>query len=153
MTSNFHMRTLIFSALCLSTVLCLHLMADAPKAATVGESAPNFTLTGADGKSHSLADYKGKFIVLEWTNPECPFVKRFYGTKSMQALQKEETGKGVVWLRINSSAEGHEGYQTAADVASYVKDNGVASTETLLDPTGQVGQSLWRAHHAPHVCD
>jgi hypothetical protein len=109
--------------------------------ATLGQPAPDFTLTGADGKSHSLADYHGKFIVLEWTNPSCPFVHKFYDSGTMQKLQKEETAKGVVWLRINSGAPGHEGSQTPGEAAAYEKGEKVASTETLLDPTGKVGHT------------
>jgi AhpC/TSA family len=150
MTSKFYMRTFLFSALCLAAFFGVALLADAPKSASVGHTAPNFTLTGGDGKQHSLADYKGKFIVLEWTNPQCPFVKRFYGTKAMQTLQKKETGNGVVWLRINSSADGKEGFQTASDVSSYEKDEGVASTVTLLDPTGKVGH-MYGARTTPHM--
>ena len=150
MTSKPYMRTLLFSVLCLAAFVGVSVLADSPKSARVSQPAPNFTLTGADGKTHSLADYKGKFVVLEWTNPECPFVKRFYGTDAMQSLQKTETGKGVVWLRINSSAEGHEGYQSASDLASYGKDNHVAATESLLDPTGHVGH-LYGARTTPHM--
>ncbi len=110
--------------------------------ATLGQPTPDFTLQGADGKSHSLSDYKGKFIVLEWTNPDCPFVHKFYDSSAMQKLQKDETAKGVVWLRINSSAPGHEGSQTPEEAAAYEKKENVASTETLLDPTGKVGHEF-----------
>jgi hypothetical protein len=143
------MRTFLFSALCLGTALSLSVLAGEPKA-TVGEKAPNFTLTGGDGKTHSLADYKGKFVVLEWTNPQCPFVHKFYDSGTMQGLQKTETGKGVVWLRINSSAEGKEGYQSVADITAYEKANNVNSTLTLLDPTGKVGH-LYGARTTPHM--
>jgi len=110
--------------------------------ATLGQPVPNFTLSGADGKTHSLADYKGKFVVLEWTNPQCPFVHKFYDSGTMQNLQKEETAKGVIWLRVNSGAPGHEGSQTAEEAAAYEKSKNVASTETLLDPTGEVGHEF-----------
>ena len=150
MTSNPYMRTLLFSVLCLAAFVGVSVLADSPKSAHVGQAAPNFTLTGADGKTHSLAEYKGKFVVLEWTNPDCPFVKRFYRTDAMQSLQKAETAKGVTWLRINSSAEGHEGYQSASDLASYEKDNHVAATESLIDPTGHVGH-LYGARTTPHM--
>ena len=110
--------------------------------ATLGQPVPDFTLQGADGKSHSLSDYKGKFVVLEWTNPQCPFVHKFYDSGTMQKLQKEETAKGVVWLRVNSGAPGNEGAQTPAEAAAYEKSHGTASTETLLDPTGQVGHEF-----------
>jgi peroxiredoxin len=110
--------------------------------ATLGQAVPDFTLQGADGKSHSLSDYKGKFIVLEWTNPQCPFVHKFYDSGTMQKLQKEETAKGVVWLRVNSGAPGHDGAQTADEATAYEKAHHVASTETLLDPTGAVGHEF-----------
>src|SRR5271154_7094004 len=141
MTSNTYMRTIIFAALCLSALVGITVSAQntSPMSATVGQSAPNFTLQGGDGKSHALTDYKGKFVVLEWTNPNCPFVHKFYDGGAMQKFQKDETAKGVVWLRINSSAQGGEDYQTASDIASYEKENHVASTETLMDPSGKVG--------------
>src|SRR5881628_4072704 len=81
--------------------------ADAPP---VGSAAPDFSLTDASGKTHSLSQYKGKYVVLEWFNPECPFVKKHYGSGNMQKLQQQYTSKGVVWLTIDSSAEGLEGY-------------------------------------------
>ena len=118
--------------------------------ATVGQAAPNFTLSGADDKSHALSDYKGKYVVLEWTNPDCPFVHKFYDSGTMQALQKRWTGKGVVWLRVNSSATGHEGFQDAAALTAYEKSEHVAATESLLDPDGQVGHS-YGARTTPHM--
>src|SRR5580698_7439599 len=112
------MRNIVFAALCCGALLGLTVSAQntAPSLATVGQTAPNFTLQGSDGKDHSLADFAGKYVVLEWTNPQCPFVHKFYDSGTMQKLQTEETGKGVVWLRINSSAAGHEGYQSPADL-------------------------------------
>ena len=110
--------------------------------ATLGQPVPDFSLQGADGKTHALSEYKGKFVVLEWTNPKCPFVKKFYNSGDMQKLQKEETAKGVAWLRVNSSAPGHEGAQTPAEAAAYEKAHDVAATETLLDPTGKVGHEF-----------
>ncbi len=90
------MRTFIFAALCLGAALGVAVTSPDATAgmATVGQAAPNFTLTGADGKTHSLSDYAGKFVVLEWTNPNCPFVHKFYDSGTMQKLQKDETGKG-----------------------------------------------------------
>lgn len=120
------------------------------QSATVGQPAPNFTLQGGDGKSHALADYQGKFVVLEWTNPNCPFVHKFYDSGTMQKLQAKETAKGVIWLRINSGAPGLDGYQTVADLAPYEKAQHVASTLTLLDPTGKVGH-LYGARNTPEM--
>jgi peroxiredoxin len=146
------MRNIIFVALCLGALLSITVSAQntSPGAATIGQPAPDFTLQGADGKPHALADFKGKFVVLEWTNPKCPFVHKFYDSDTMQTLQKTETAKGVAWLRINSSAEGHEGYQTPADLASYIEDHHVAATASLLDPTGQVGH-MYGARTTPHM--
>lgn len=129
------------SALFLALVAALTLHA-AAASATVGQPVPDFSLQGADGKAHSLSDYKGKFVVLEWTNPRCPFVHKFYDSGAMQKLQAEETAKGVVWLRINSGAPGHDGAQTPAEAAAYEKAQHVHSTETLLDPTGKVGHEF-----------
>jgi peroxiredoxin len=146
------MQKIIFAALCLGAALGIAVTAQNASAApaTVGQPAPDFTLQGGDGKPHSLADYAGKYVVLEWTNPNCPFVHKFYDSGTMQNLQKTETAKGVVWLRINSSAPGHDGYQTPADVTSYVKQNNVNATATLLDPDGKVGH-LYGARTTPHM--
>src|SRR4029077_487632 len=84
--------------------------ADSP---AVGTTAPDFSLTDSKGKTQSVSQYKGKYVVLAWLHPECPFVKKHYGSGNMQKLQEEFTGKGVVWLSIDSSAPGLEGYLTA----------------------------------------
>ena len=147
------MQKIIFTALCLGALLSFTVLSaqnSAPGKATVGQTAIDFTLQGGDGKQHSLADYAGKFVVLEWTNPNCPFVHKFYDSGAMQKLQTTETAKGVVWLRINSGAPGHDGAQTPADVIAYEKANHVASTETLLDPTGKVGHT-YGARTTPHM--
>ena len=146
------MQKIIFAALCLGAAFGIFVTAQNASAAsaTIGQTAPNFTLRGADGKKHSLADFKGKYVVLEWTNPQCPFVHKFYDSGTMQALQTKETAKGVAWLRINSSAAGHEGSQTVSDLAAYVKDQHVEATESLLDPDGKVGHT-YGARTTPHM--
>jgi len=146
------MRTIIFAAICLGAALGVTVLAESPASnpAAIGQPAPDFTLQGSDGKSHSLSEYQGKYVVLEWTNPNCPFVHKFYDSGTMQDLQTKETAKGVVWLRINSSAEGHDGYQSASDMSSYVKDNHVAATASLLDPDGTVGH-VYGARTTPHM--
>jgi hypothetical protein len=120
------------------------------ESALLGQPVPQFALQGADGKEHALSEYKGKTIVLEWTNPECPFVHKFYDSGEMQKLQKSAADKGVVWLRINSNAPGHEGAQTAEEAAAYEKSESVASKETLLDPSGKVGH-LFGATNTPQM--
>jgi len=132
----------IFFSAFAASLLLLTPSARAAGTATLGDKVPNFTLQGADGKTHSLAEYKGKFVVLEWTNPQCPFVHKFYDSGTMQNLQKDETAKGVVWLRINSGSPGHDGAQTADEAASYEASNHVHSTATLLDPAGKVGHEF-----------
>ncbi len=106
----------------------------------IGKPAPDFTLKDASGKEVKLSDYKGKFVVLEWVNFGCPFVKKHYGSGSMQALQKELTGKGAIWLSICSSAEGNQGYFPKDEVAAAVKANGSHATDYLLDTSGEVGK-------------
>jgi peroxiredoxin len=121
-----------------------------PAAAKIGEPAPDFTLPGADGKSHSLSAYKGKYVVLEWTNHECPFVKKHYGSGNMQSQQKELTGKGAVWLSIVSSAQGKQGYVDAAQATELTKSRGAAPTAVLLDASGDVGRK-YGAKTTPHM--
>src|SRR5881398_3772711 len=106
----------------------------------VGSAAPDFSLTDAKGKTHSLAQYKGKYVVLEWFNPECPFVKKHYGSGNMQKLQQEYTSKGVVWLTIDSSAEGLEGYLTAEQAEKIRSSWNTHQSALLLDADGKIGQ-------------
>jgi peroxiredoxin len=107
----------------------------------VGQAAPDFTLPDTKGQSHELSQYKGKYVVLEWYQPDCPFVKKHYGSGNMQALQKEFTAKGVVWLSIDSSAPGEEGNYPAAKLNEIASSQGAARTALLLDPDGKVGHA------------
>jgi peroxiredoxin len=107
----------------------------------VGSAAPDFSLTDASGKSHSLSEYKGKYVVLEWFNPECPFVKKHYGGGNMQKLQEEYTGKGVVWLSIDSSAPGLEGSLTPDQAQKKMSEWKTKQTALLLDPEGKAGRA------------
>src|SRR5438046_6150078 len=103
----------VFTSLIATTVFAF----DPP---SVGSAAPDFSRTDASGKTHSLSQYKGKTVVLEWFNPECPFVKKHYGSGNMQKLQEEYTGKGIVWLTIDSNAPGTEGNLTAEQAENIV---------------------------------
>lgn len=107
----------------------------------IGKPAPEFTLTDAKGTSHSLSDYKGKFVVLEWVNFGCPFVKKFYDAGAMQDLQAKHTGDDVVWLSICSSAEGKQGYLTPEELQAKLESIGYKGTGYLIDAEGTVGQS------------
>ena len=115
-----------------------------------GADAPNFTLTDTKGVSHSLSDFKGKYVVLEWTNHNCPFVKKFYSQGHMQALQKEMAVASVVWLQMVSSTEGKQGYLSPEEGEALRQSQKVASTAMLLDTTGEVGK-LFGAKTTPHM--
>ncbi len=131
------------------TILCAAALSAAP-APKVGAPAPNFSLPGADGKTHSLGDFKGKYVVLEWFNPGCPFVQKHYTSDNMQKLQKEYTGKDVVWLTIDSSAEGKQGYLTPEEAKKQLADWKMSPTALLLDPEGKVGLE-YNATNTPHM--
>jgi peroxiredoxin len=119
-------------------------------APTVGAPAPAFTATDTHGKKISLADQKGKFVVLEWHNQGCPYVVKHYQSGNMQRLQKELTDKGVVWLTVISSAPGKQGHVSPAEADAYVKEQGAAPTAVLLDDDGSVGH-LYGAKTTPHM--
>lgn len=106
-----------------------------------GQSAPGFTLKSADGKTHSLSDFKGDYVVLEWINYGCPFVKKHYDAGNMQKLQKQYTDKGVVWLAICSSAPGKQGYMEPSEIVAKNADIGAAPTAYLIDADGTVGKA------------
>src|SRR5213083_364783 len=107
----------------------------------VGSAAPEFSAPDSNGKTQSLSEYKGKYVVLEWFNPECPFVKKHYGSDNMQKLQAEYTGKGVVWLTIDSNAPGTEGTLTAEEAQKVMNSWKTKQTALLLDPEGKVGRA------------
>jgi len=120
---------------------------DAPP---VGSAAPDFSLTDAKGKTHSLSQYKGKYVVLEWFNPECPFVKKHYGSGNMQKLQEEYTGKGITWLTIDSNAPGSEGNLTADAASKVMTGWKTHQTALLLDPEGRAGRA-YGAKNTPNM--
>jgi len=117
---------------------------------TTGQPAPAFTLTDTNDKTHNLADYKGKFVVLEWFNQQCPFVKKHYDSANMQKLQKEYTKKGVVWLSICSSAEGRPGYFSPTEHNKMFAEKKAAPTAILIDSDGKVGH-LYGAKSTPDM--
>jgi peroxiredoxin len=107
----------------------------------IGTPAPTFSATDADGKTVSLGDYKGKTVVLEWTNHDCPFVKKMYGGQAMQALQKKWTEAGVVWLTVISSAPGEQGAVSPQDANRLTQERGASPSSVLLDTAGTVGKA------------
>src|ERR1700675_4975185 len=116
----------------------------------VGAAAPEFSAPDANGKTQSLSQFKGKYVVLEWFNPECPFVKKHYGGGHMQKLQQEFTGKGVVWLSVDSSAPGKEGNLTPDQAEKKMAEWKTHSTALLLDQDGKAGQT-YGAKNTPHM--
>jgi peroxiredoxin len=112
--------------------------------------APDFKGVDSNGVQHSLGDYRGKFVVLEWHNQGCPYEQKHYLSGNMESLQKQWTGKGVVWLSILSSAPGQQGYETATQENAYLKKMNAAPTAALLDPSGAIGH-LYDARTTPHM--
>lgn len=113
-------------------------------------AAPSFELTDVNGQVHTLDQYAGKIVVLEWTNYECPFVKKFYGIGAMQAMQERYTGKDIVWLSVCSSAPGKQGHFSSEEWKRRMKEDGVKATAVLLDEDGKVGRA-YGASNTPHI--
>jgi len=118
--------------------------------ASPGQKSPDFSLTDTQGTKRSLSDYKGKYVILEWTNPDCPFVRKHYDSGNMQRLQREMTSKGIVWLSICSSAPGKQGNYSPAEWKELIQKRNIASTAVLLDPDGKVGHA-YGAKTTPHM--
>jgi len=119
-------------------------------AAKVGQPAPDFTGTASNGKTYHLADYQGKFVVLEWHNNGCPYTQKHYKSGNMQNLQKQWTAKGVVWFTVISSAPGKQGYVNGNEENNYLAKMGAAPTAALLDPNGTIGH-LYDAKTTPQM--
>src|SRR5262249_31934801 len=119
-------------------------------AAKIGEPAPDFTATASNGKTYRLSGYRGKFVVLEWHNNGCPYVRKHYNSGNMQRLQKQWTARGVVWFTIISSAPGKQGYVSASEENDYLTKMQAAPTAALLDPTGEIGH-LYDAKTSPQM--
>ena len=123
-----------------------------PDPPAVGGPAPAFAAADTRGKSHSLAGYKGKWVVLEWVNHECPYTKKHYasvdGAGNTQAMQQEYRKRGVVWLSVVSSAPGKQGYTTAAEADRLTREKGASPTAVIRDTTGVIGR-LYGARTTP----
>lgn len=124
---------------------------DARSTGLIGNPAPAIELKDSTGATVKLADYKGKFVVLEWINFDCPFVRKHYDkSTNMQSLQKKYTAQGVVWLSINSSAPGKQGHFDSAEINKRMQAKGSVATAYLLDPDGSVGRA-YGAQTTPHM--
>jgi peroxiredoxin len=135
-------RKLLSLALSFATISAL--------AVAPGSPAPDFKGTDSNGVQHTLSEYRGKFVVLEWANKGCPYDQKHYLSGSMENLQKEWTAKGVVWLSVISSAPGEQGYVTPSEENTYLKTMHAAPTAALLDPTSAIAR-LYEAKTTPHI--
>lgn len=140
-----------FSFLSLLAIIGLTACLPSAKATpVVGEPAPEFTAIDTNGVERSLKDFRGKNVVLEWSNHQCPFVLKHYSVGNMQKLQKQATENGAVWLTIVSSAKGKQGHVTADEANEIIKEVGAHSTARILDETGEIGR-LYDAKTTPHM--
>lgn len=140
------------SAMAAGTLLLLTLSTPVANAAEIrpGKPAPDFTVLDSKGKTVRLSDFKGKTVVLEWTNQDCPYVRKHYETGNMQALQKEAAAGGVVWLTVSSSAPGLQGHVNGLEADALTQQRKAAPAAFLLDPAGTVGR-LFEARTTPHL--
>ena len=137
-----HLRKSIFAVVALFALAAF--------AVKVGDPAPDFTGTDSHGQSHKLSDYRGKFVVLEWHNNGCPYTKKHYESGNMQRLQKEWTGKGVVWFTVISSSPGTQGYVTAEEENAYLGKMHAVPSAAILDANGAIGHA-YGAKTTPHM--
>lgn len=145
-------RRILLSAAAIGAVglLAVPQLSNASSGVQVGQPAPAFSAKDTNGKTVSLADLKGKTVVLEWSNHECPFVKKHYTGNNMQALQKKWTGQDVVWLTVISSPVGEQGYVDAAQANKLTVERGAAPSAVLLDPKSQIARA-YGATVTPHM--
>jgi hypothetical protein len=126
------------------------LSAAAQAAPSVGQAAPDFTLKDATGKTVKLSDYRGKYVVLEWTNPGCPYVRKHYNSGNMPATQKEAVDKGVVWLSINSTERDSYDYLAPAKLVAWMQERKAQPSAMLMDEEGSAGMA-YGARTTPHM--
>jgi peroxiredoxin len=134
----------------IAATLVASLFAGSVFAATVGQPAPDFSLTDVNGKAVKLADFKGKHVVLEWHNPACPFVVKHYDSSNMQALQNRFDAKDTVWLTVNSTNPDHKDFMSNDKLKGYISDKKAAPDSYLTDANGKVGQA-YAAKTTPHM--
>ena len=132
------------------TTLLFAMATTAGAALKIGEPAPGFTGIDTSGKSHALSDFRGKPVVLEWTNHDCPYVRKHYGSGNMQQQQQAATGQGAVWLSIISSAPGKQGHVTPAQADALTAERNAAPSAVILDEKGEIGR-LYEAKTTPHM--
>ncbi|MDZ4843046.1 MAG: redoxin domain-containing protein [Hyphomicrobium aestuarii] len=140
----------IAAALMIAAPAVTSLAAPTAAAPAIGEAAPPFTAVDSRGKPVALADFKGKTVILEWTNHDCPYVGKHYSTNNMQSLQKAATASGLVWLTVVSSARGQQGHVDGPAADKLTETRKAAPSAVLLDPDGTLGR-LYDAKTTPHM--
>ncbi|TAG25470.1 MAG: thioredoxin family protein [Burkholderiales bacterium] len=143
-------RQFATSTLASAALLATTSAAWAQATATVGQAAPNFSAKDVTGKTVSLADFKGKTVVLEWVNPGCPYVRKHYDGGNMQGTQQDALAKNVVWLAINSTGNDHPDYLAPAKLSDWMKKQKAPATHTLMDEDGKIGKA-YGARTTPHM--
>ncbi len=143
-------QTLLLSILAAAISFSSVAVTTASAAATVGQPAPGFTLKDTNGKAVSLNDYKGKTVVLEWNNPECPFVKKHYESSNMQSLQSKYTKDDVVWLAVSSTEPQHQDYKKPEVMNALLKASNASPSAYLMDESGATGK-VYGARTTPHM--
>jgi peroxiredoxin len=136
--------------LVISAILAASLSTGAFAAATVGQAAPDFSLTDVNGKAVKLSDFKGKNVVMEWHNPGCPFVQKHYDTNNMQSLQNKYDAKETVWLTVNSTEPAHKDYMSGDKLKGYLAEKKATPDAYMTDADGKVGKS-YGAKTTPHM--
>lgn len=141
-------QTVRHTAMAAMTMICFAMPAYA--APEIGKLAPEFTGTDTNGVEHSLSDFRGKNVILEWTNTGCPFVQKHYSSGNMQKLQKQAAAEDIVWLSIVSSGKGQQGYSSGDEANAWMKEAGSEPTARILDPSGEIGH-MYDAKTTPHM--
>ncbi len=148
MTILLSRRAALGSALALTSAALLP--RDGLAAPAVGGAAPDFELPDQDGVRRKLSGYRGKIVVLEWTNHDCPYVRKHYNSANMQALQRDAGGRGIVWLTIASSPQGYQGYVTGAEAKQLTASRNAAPAAVLLDHASTAAR-LYQATTTPQM--
>jgi hypothetical protein len=143
-------RQFATSSIAAAALLAITQQSWAQATATVGQAAPNFSAKDVNGKTVSLADFKGKTVVLEWVNPGCPYVRKHYEGGNMQGTQQDALAKNVVWLAVNSTGTDHPDYLAPAKLAAWMKQQKAPATHTLMDEDGKIGKA-YGARTTPHM--
>lgn len=143
-------RAVMLSALALMGASLYWLPGPVRADAQVGQPAPVFAGTDSQGKVHRLADYRGKTVVLEWSNHDCPYVRKHYGSGNMQQLQRQAAADGVIWLTVISSAPGKQGHVTGRQADELTRSRGASPHAVILDEKGEIGR-LYAAKTTPHM--